>query len=285
MKLARAFLLSSLAMTAAVGCAAVAGFEPLTFEPDGGAADGTADAQGPGDSSIEGAADAKPLDAGRDSRAPIGCKADPGHDFCDDFSDVLLFDAGGWSGNPAAGGATITRDQESLLSVLASADSGAIANNMLDLVRPWTKQANGLRPPLAVRARLFVEECPTWATVVRFLRCTAAEPYCGLVQLVSDRGQCWSKLIWVENRDGGLFGYHHLLQPTPVGEWHDLTVLVEENANGSTTLTYELDGERTGAVVEAKNGPDEHYVAVGIEGPEMGGRFRIDDVRVDWTAK
>lgn len=283
MKLARIGV-SSIAV-AAVGCAAVAGFEPLTFEPDTVALDGSADADTSDSAPLaEGGPDANITDAGPDSRAPIGCAADPGHDFCDDFSDTLVFDAGAWTNHPIVGtGPTFTRDQEAMLSVLPPADSGTVGSNFLEVVRPWMKLGSGLRPRIVFRARLLVEECPRWSNFIRVFQCAADVPYCGAIQVMADRGECWSKLIWTDNRDAGNLGYHHLLQPTAIGEWHDVAVIIEESANGSTTLTYEIDGIRSGAVVDATNETGELLVGIGVEGPEMGGRYRIDDVRADYT--
>jgi hypothetical protein len=268
MKLARTTFALSLV---AVGCAAVAGLDPLAFDasqPDGAVTDSDAEA---------------PRDAGADRFVPIGCAADPGHDFCDDFTQPIVFGDAGWTANPSSGSATLIRDTESVLVSLPVTDSGVEISNFLELVRPWIKRASGLRPRFVLRARMFVEQCPLGVTFLRYFR--GNENYSGVLQLHADRGECYSQLIWVDNRDAGGQGYLHLFERTAVGAWHEMALEIEEVANGATTITYEIDGRRSGATVEATNSVDEVVFRLGLQGMPSGGRVRFDDVRVDWTAR
>jgi hypothetical protein len=272
MKLARVAF--AIVASIAASCAAVAGIEPITFEtvtsePDAARRD---------------VADAPAIDAAADRVAPTGCAADPGHDFCDEFSRALAYGDGGWTANPVSGPATLVRESEAVLATLPAAGSGD-SSNFLELVRAWTKQPSGIRPPFVVRARMFVEQCPLWANFVRYFRGTSNEQYNGVIQLRSDRGECYSQLIWVDNRDGGGQGYLHVFERTSVGVWHDIALFVEESASRTTTITYELDGLRSGATVEATNPVDEIFFQIGLQGASAGGRVRFDDVRVDWTAR
>jgi hypothetical protein len=88
---------AALAATAA-GCAAIAGFEELDLlDAPSPPADGGADTTTAADSATDGGSpDAPaPRDASRD--APIGCEAST-HDFCDDFTNLIIEGDAAWTG-------------------------------------------------------------------------------------------------------------------------------------------------------------------------------------------
>lgn len=278
-------IISTSALVFAAGCASVIGFEELDFTNDA-VTDGGREGSTEIDARVDGPFDGPPaVDAARDRATPFGCEAGT-FDFCEDFEQPVGFGDAGWTEALQTYPGSVNRQNGELLAEVIDDDAGTSGFQGLKLVRPYEKKGSGERKNLAVKWRVFVEDCPPDAPILRVDVAPGNARFYMDVTIGELDGVCAAKVTELHFFPDGGYGFtNQLRMPASAGEWHDFAFDLAQAQDGLATISLRVDDRPPSTVVfKTESDRDAFGAFFGLApGFRQAGRVRIDDIRIDYT--